>query len=439
MILIAILFFCFACFIIISNNIIIKNIVLKSILSLYFSITILSFCYFISLTIDLNFIFFEILCIIFPLIYLVLYFIKEKKIIINLNLLKKESFFVLTFVLLLISIFSYNYFNASIRWGGWDAWAIWSLHAKMLVNETYFRNLFVEQISWTHSDYPLFLPSNIALIWKSIGVNSAFVPAIFAFVNAVAIILTILTSFIEKRQLYVGLLLFSIIIFKNILFPFVVSQQADTVLALFILISFVLLQHLKEQNTLKIYFLIGFFVASSAWIKNEGIVFFFIFSNGLFFKNFKNYKLITYYCFGTLLPLLVLIFFKTVYAPSSDLLQLKPEEYLSKLCNFENYVTILEYAVQVDICKYFLALLITVAIINYKYFYSFCFLVICGLLTAYFFIYVTTPNDLVWHLKTSLNRLFHHITPVLFFSVFITIAEKLSNVYFLKNLFKKQN
>jgi hypothetical protein len=430
MILVAILFFSFASYIVVDNNIALGNIVLKSILSLYFTLTILSFCYLIVLTLGINFTLFEILFLLFPLLYLLAYYQKTKKIKINFDIIKSQSFFVLLIILVLLSVFSFHFFDASIRWGGWDAWAIWTSHAKVLTSETYFTNLFTDKISWTHPDYPLFLPANIAIIWKSIGIHSAFVPAVFAYLTAVALVLLVISSFLEKKLVVIGLLLFFSITYYDVLFPFVISQYADTTLALFMLIPFVLLQHLQKQSGLKVLMLIGFFAAACAWVKNEGIMFFVIFSLAFFIKYYRNFKFLTHFILGALLPLSFLIFFKVNFAPTNDLMDSTLKEQILKIGNFENYKTICDYAYTfiTEHCKLLYISLIAILFINYKYFYSFCFLIILGLLTAYFFVYVTTPYEIMWHLTTSLDRLIHQVTPVLLYSIFMAFAEKWKSV-----------
>lgn len=436
MILVAVLFFCFATYVFIDKNIVLHNVVLKSILATYFSLTILSFGYFFTLLSGMNFTLFEWLFMIIPMVYLIIHFKKTLNRKINLDAIKKESFFVLLLIFILLSIFSYNYFMSSKRWGDWDAWAIWTLHAKMLGSQTYFTHLFSDTISWTHSDYPLFLSANIAVIWKSIGFNSAFVPACIAYLTALALVLTILTSFLEKKYTFVGLMLFSVMTYSSILFPFVTSQYADSLFALFALIPFVLLQHIPEKKPLKMFVLIGFFTASAAWIKNEGIMFFLIFSFGLIIKYFKKTNVIIHFGLGALLPLFVLILFKIKYAPTSDLMNSSFNDYRNKLIQIENYKVILNYAYTyiIDNCRFLYISLIAILLLHYKFFYSFCFLIIFGLLTAYFFVYITTPYDLMWHLSTSLDRLLHQVTPVLLYSIFMAFAKKTNRFNFISTL-----
>jgi hypothetical protein len=275
------------------------------------------------------------------------------------------------------------------------------------------------------------LPANIAVIWKSIGFDSAFVPAILAYLTAIAVVLVMLTSFLEKKYNIVGLVFFFAITFFDVLFPFVISQYADTLFALFVLIPFVLLQHLPKDNPLKMFILIGFFVASSAWIKNEGIMFFVLFSFVLFIRYCRNFKFLTHFVAGAILPLAVLIFFKINFAPVNDLMDTTLDQYLVKLENIENYKIVLNYGYTFIIsnCKLLYMSLIAILFVNSKFYYSFCFAIIFGLLGVYFIIYITTPYAIMWHLTTSFDRLIHQVTPVLLYSIFMAFAERLKEIY----------
>jgi hypothetical protein len=43
-------------------------------------------------------------------------------------------------------------------------------------------------------------------------------------------------------------------------------------------------------------------------------------------------------------------------------------------------------------------------------------------LVIYFGVYVVTPYDLVWHLRTSLNRLYTHVFPLCVLCLFAWLA-----------------
>jgi hypothetical protein len=44
------------------------------------------------------------------------------------------------------------------------------------------------------------------------------------------------------------------------------------------------------------------------------------------------------------------------------------------------------------------------------------------MVVGYFFVYIITPHDLTWHLKTSSGRLFLQLLPSATFLFFMTIA-----------------
>jgi len=362
-----------------------------------------------------------------PLGYIISEIRKTKKINFTIGYISSISTPLLLVVLSSLSVFSYKFFNLSVRWGDWDAWAIWSQHAKFLADSSYFGNLFTEDIAWTHPDYPLMLPSIIAVLWKSLGFYSAYVPAVFAYLIAISLVLMILSSFLEKRFTVLGVSIFLILTGSSVLFPFVNSQLADTLLGVFILASMVLLNHLPYDKPVFHLLLIGFFTATCGWIKNEGLVFFALFAFCFSVKFFRNKNMVKYFFIGAALPLLVLLVFKLNYAPSSDLIN-GHNEYATKIFDFSRYKTIYDFTKNyiVENCQLLTYSMLVVLVINYRYYSSFTFVVIFGLLVAYFFTYVLTPNDLTWHLTTSFYRLVHQVFPVLFYSMFFSVSEKWS-------------
>ena len=69
-----------------------------------------------------------------------------------------------SFSLLVILSTTVLYFKKQIiPWGAWDGTFIWNLHTKFLADQEQWLKLFSKQISWSDPDYPLFLPSLIAM------------------------------------------------------------------------------------------------------------------------------------------------------------------------------------------------------------------------------------------------------------------------------------
>src|SRR5271165_2227758 len=65
---------------------------------------------------------------------------------------------------------------------GWDAFAIWNLHARFLFRgDAHWRDGFTLLIPWSHPDYPLLLPAAIAHFWTYLGRDDPRVPAIIGF------------------------------------------------------------------------------------------------------------------------------------------------------------------------------------------------------------------------------------------------------------------
>lgn len=61
--------------------------------------------------------------------------------------------------------------------GAFDAIAIWNTKARFLADEQLWRGVFSPQIPWTHPDYPLLLPLNLARLWSYTGLCGHGEPA----------------------------------------------------------------------------------------------------------------------------------------------------------------------------------------------------------------------------------------------------------------------
>src|SRR5215831_4143424 len=132
---------------------------------------------------------------------------------------------------------------------GWDAFAIWNLHARFLfLGGSHWRDGFNSMIPWSHPDYPLLLPAAIAHFWSYLGHDDPLVPAmvglIFAF-STLALLVSSLASLRGRNAAMLGGLALSST-------PFFVeqgtSQYADVPLSFFILASLVLL-HVSESHS----------------------------------------------------------------------------------------------------------------------------------------------------------------------------------------------
>ena len=375
----------------------------------------------------INFIIFEVCLILLPLLIIVQKWKKSQRENIFFVSLKDFPFQVLVPVLLGLLLFSYRFFTTVIRWGDWDAWAIWSQHAKFLTDADYFTNLFNDKIAWTHPDYPLMLSSLIAMLWKSFGNTTPLVPALLSYTIAFAMIVLIVSSFFEKRFWLSGVIIGLLLSATSILFPYVISQFSDTLLACFILLPFILLHHFPTSKPFTGFVLIGFLAATCAWIKNEGLMYFAIFSVCLVIRYFRERRMVGGYILGSIFPLLVLALFKIFFSTSSDLLTAK-SSYWGKLTDASRYDFIVNFASEYFIqnAVLLLCLMTIVFIVNRKFYISFPFIVIALLFLSYLSAYVVSPYGLQWHMSTSFNRLVHQIVPALLYIMFFSLSLKFS-------------
>ena len=53
------------------------------------------------------------------------------------------------------------------KYGSWDAWAMWNMHAKFLYHPELWKQLFTSNLTYSSLDYPLMLPSVVAFFWNS--------------------------------------------------------------------------------------------------------------------------------------------------------------------------------------------------------------------------------------------------------------------------------
>lgn len=137
---------------------------------------------------------------------------------------------------------------------------------------------------------------------------------------------------------------------------------------------------------------------------------------------------------GILVPTLFLIAFKVFYAPVNDLVAANSKgvsSFKSVLFNTGRYITIIKFGINMLMNNYMILLMLILAavVFNRKFFKSFPFIIILLLLGAYFFAYLTTPYDLVWHLTTSIDRLIQQVYPALIYLILLSLREiKLNNI-----------
>jgi hypothetical protein len=324
-----------------------------------------------------------------------------------------------------ILVFTINFYKNSHVWGGWDAWAIWNLHGKFLFYSEEFHRLFTNDIMWTHPDYPLMTPSLIASFWTSLGKIEPLTPYIVSYLSGLSIVLLLffhIKTFSFSKNAWLALLILTL---TPSFSQFAASQYADTTLALFILIPFIIIDWMRDtnKNAKGMYLLLGFIVGSATWVKNEGLVFCGIFLLAFLFQNIRNPKGLYWTFIGLIIPAFTIVAFKIHFAPENDLVVAGIENsFYDKIFSLDRYLIILSWFAKYTIKDSLVfALLFLIALIRFRVKASMALAVMVLMYLSYMSILLVTPHEINWHVQFSLDRLNHQLTPLLAYVIFTSV------------------
>ncbi len=341
---------------------------------------------------------------------------------------------------------------------GWDAFAIWNLHARFLfLGGSHWRDGVSALIPWSHPDYPPLVPAAIAHIWSYIGHDDPIVPAILGLVFTFATLGLLVSSLATLRGI-TSAALASIALAST---PFFIeqgaSQYADIPLSFFFLAAIALLHLYQQRSTTNadareqgLLVLLGASMGFAAWTKNEGLLFLFAFlvsqiasvarrkrpsANESRFNSVRELVMLLL----AIAPFLLLIaWFKHFIAPSGDLFS-GPEAMLHKIITPGRYWAILRWYGK-DFLRFGNWVVPTTVLFVALSFLSpssevrrqntafrSSVLTLALTLCGYFAVYVITPDDLYWHLRFSLNRLFLQLWPTVIFLFFLFVGGQVSS------------
>lgn len=307
-------------------------------------------------------------------------------------------------------------------WGGWDAIAIWNLHAKFLADTNNWSEMFNQALAWSHPDYPLFLPSLIALGWKALGEINFMVPQILGVIPFLGIISIL---FFATRNKLLGVVAAFIILFDDHFVDQAASQYADTWLAFYLVIAIYLIHQIPTRP--QIAWILGIIITSCGWIKNEGFLFFSIASICVLYLLRNDRKQLIRYLLFCGPVLFIWVLFKITLTPTNDMIAETNSSLYTKLLSIDRYQLILSY-IKKSVVEDFpllpgfmlggLFLFNKIpSIIRWN------MGILITLFGVYLAIYLITPKDLSWHLSTSFYRLMHQLYPSVLLCFFLMVDE----------------
>lgn len=330
---------------------------------------------------------------------------------------------------------------------GWDAFAIWNLHARFLFRGgEHWRDGFSPLIPWSHPDYPLLLPSAIAHFWTMLGHESTAVPAVIglAFTFSTLGLLFFALAILRGRTIAMlgGLALAST--------PFFVdqgsAQYADVPLSFFFLAVMVLFHLGVESRTEQplrspeMLVLAGIAAGFAIWTKNEGILFLCAtIAAHVLVRAPQRTRCISIFLLGAAPFLLLVGWFKHLVAFPNELFS-NQDAVLHKILDPARYWAIFQWFLK-DFLRFGEWWLVPGTVLLLAFFFIVrdkrksqpgynmraSVLTLTFTLAGYFAIYVITPYDLHWHLRFSLNRLFLQLWPCALFVLFSAAPQQIGD------------
>ncbi len=317
--------------------------------------------------------------------------------------------------------------------GDWDAWMIYNRSARFIYRGgEAWRDAFSSGMDITfHADYPPLLALNIASRWQMLNSEITYVPMFLGFLftlSTLGLCFGALAKLKSPGQGALGLILLSGVSF------FLGEggrQTADMPLALYLHSSIVFIFFYHREKRPVFMGLAALMTGLAAWTKNEGVLFLLASAGVLFIVALwkRSFGGFLAYFAGMLLPLILIMHFKTQVAPSSEFAEGGLGVILQKLGDFSRHQLILDsfgrfllrgggwYGIGIFpiLMAYTLLFRRRDGQINLAIPISLAILA-CQFIGYYLF-YLISPYDLNWHIIFSINRLFVHAYPAVVFLV----------------------
>jgi len=164
------------------------------------------------------------------------------------------------------------------RWprGDWDAWCIWNLRATFLFHGRDIFDPTYANYFWSHPDYPLLLSGSIALLWKVNGEIALWVPWLLHFLILLTALAVPMTVIRQLRGEAVALIAGLVLLTARPLVAIAASLYSDVLFASIFAGATAALTLANSDDPIdaNLVRLAGFLTGMAAWTKNEGLLFF---------------------------------------------------------------------------------------------------------------------------------------------------------------------
>jgi Dolichyl-phosphate-mannose-protein mannosyltransferase len=312
--------------------------------------------------------------------------------------------------------------------GGWDGWAIWNTHARVLYRDG---PNWQNTIQYTYQgDYPLLAPALAARFWRYAGrevPEAGAIAGIMLGLSGIGLLAAVLS---ELRDARLAALFTLILIGTPVYLDYSAAQYADVPFSFFVLatIALVCIHGVRESEEAGILILAGFTAGCAGWTKNEGLlliaaVLFALVLPIVSGRSKLRNRLIPFLA-GLTIPLLVIIAFKRAVPVRSYLVEDQTLDLIiQRITNPDRYLITIRHLLRTAwnfgawsiTPLLFLFVLVAVKgidphILRSAGWRTGC-LILLTIAVGYFCIYIVSPIDLQVHLDTSAYRLMIHFWP----------------------------
>lgn len=316
--------------------------------------------------------------------------------------------------------------------GWWDAWWNWNVVARFIYRGgEHWTGTFLRTDD--HPDYPLLHSISNAISWALLPRETTRGPMALAFYDAISMTGLIFGLVSRLRGSAQGVLAASLMIIQPFVAFYAMMLFADLPLAVYFLASLgLMVLFLREQRT-ALPILAGLAAGLAGWTKNEGLPFIITCTIAWIWLARSapaGKSALRGFLAGLALPLLTIICFKLFLAPPNDLLNGK-QDVLGLLLQPQRYAFVLRRSFQVLWSLHDGSLAVIMLLVAYALIVGRSptpasgTALLTGILLAqaavYFVVFLTSPHDLEWHVRSSIGRLYLHIFPGLILAAFLVL------------------
>lgn len=314
--------------------------------------------------------------------------------------------------------------------GDWDGWAIWNWEARILFRAGAGWRAFLPTAF--HGDYPLLVPATTARFWRYMGGEIPEVGAWIGIVLGLCSIAVLALTLAELRSPILGTLMGLTLLGTPNYVDASASQYADVPVGFFFLACLALIalhfERGSDPPSLRMLSAAGFFAGCAGWTKNEGVLFIvaaaIALSLPVLLERRETVRRLAFFGAGLAVPLLVIITFKLTNHVQNYVVAYEPGK-IQKAFMLDRHVMILKYLARFALLfgnwawsPYIPVIAFILLIgVNRPVFRSYAWRTIVSIIflvsLGYYFVYLTTPLSLQYHIETSMHRLMLQLWPSL--------------------------